>query len=189
MENSHETGIRTALGTLLIESGHLDSGRLDEALRIGADTGERLGEVVVRMGWASEDDLAKTLAEQWHLRYVVAVGDLVRRRRAEQDVARRGLSPRSTADAGQRRRRSRRRNGGADRRAGPALRSLLGDRIDCVVVAKTAIDAGWRERVAGEERPRPGGYGARPDRSQPTRRRTRRRRKRRTNPLIAVSPS
>ena len=70
IEHTNDSGIRTALGTLLIEAGHLDGDRLDEALRIGADTGERLGEVVVRMGWASEDDLAKLLAKQWHLRYV-----------------------------------------------------------------------------------------------------------------------
>ena len=60
---------RTALGTLLIERGYLDQEQLDEALRRSAENGERLGEVIVKLGWASEDDLAKVLAEQWHLRY------------------------------------------------------------------------------------------------------------------------
>ena len=59
-QEENETGTRTALGTLLIEAGFVDNERLDEALRIGEDTGERLGEVVVRMGWASEDDLERS---------------------------------------------------------------------------------------------------------------------------------
>ena len=60
MEQRDETANRTALGTLLIERGFLDAERLDEALRIGSDTGERLGEVVVRMGWASEQASSAT---------------------------------------------------------------------------------------------------------------------------------
>jgi hypothetical protein len=147
MENSHETGIRTALGTLLIESGHLDSGRLDEALRIGADTGERLGEVVVRMGWASEDDLAKTLAEQWHLRYVERSAisfdaDALSRMSREEASRLEALPMQVNADGAV-----------VVAMAEPtdarilALRSLLGDRIDCVVVAKTAIDAGLRSEL------------------------------------------
>src|SRR5262249_36378156 len=55
---------RTALGTLLIERGYIDQEQLDEALRRSAENGERLGEVIVKLGWASEDDLAKVLAEQ-----------------------------------------------------------------------------------------------------------------------------
>jgi hypothetical protein len=144
VENGHEAGTRTALGTLLIERGFLDGGRLEEALRIGEDTGERLGEVVVRMGWASEDDLARTLAEQWHLRYVERSaisfdGDALRRMSRE-DATRLEALPMQV------------REDGAlvvglaeptDARL-TTLRSLLGDRIDCVVVAKGAIDAGLR---------------------------------------------
>ena len=147
MEHTNDTGVRTALGTLLIESGHLDSARLDEALRIGADTGERLGEVVVRMGWASEDDLAKTLAKQWHLRYVERSAisfdaDALSRMSREEATRLEALPMQVSAD-------------GAvivalaeptDARI-LALRSLLGDRIDCVVVAKTAIDAGLRSEL------------------------------------------
>ncbi len=147
MEHTNDTGVRTALGTLLIEAGYLDSARLDEALRIGADTGERLGEVVVRMGWASEDDLAKTLAKQWHLRYVERSAisfdaDALSRMSREEATRLEALPMQVSAD-------------GAvivalaeptDARI-LALRSLLGDRIDCVVVAKTAIDAGLRSEL------------------------------------------
>jgi hypothetical protein len=147
IENSHESGIRTALGTLLIEAGHIDSERLDEALRIGADTGERLGEVVVRMGWASEDDLAKTLAAQWHLRYVERSAisfdaDALSRMSREEASRLEALPMQVSADGAV-----------VVALAEPtdarllALRSLLGDRIDCVVVAKTAIDAGLRSEL------------------------------------------
>ena len=68
VEGSSETR-RTALGTLLIERGLLDEDRLQEALEISEENGERLGEVLVRLAWVSEDDLAKVLAEQWQLRY------------------------------------------------------------------------------------------------------------------------
>lgn len=144
MEQRDETGNRTALGTLLIERGLLDAERLDEALRIGADTGERLGEVVVRMGWASEDDLAKTLADQWKLRYVERSaisfdGDALSRMSREEATRLEALPMRVSEDGAV-----------VVALAEPtdarflALHELLGDRIDCVVVAKSAIDAGLR---------------------------------------------
>lgn len=144
MEQRDETANRTALGTLLIERGFLDAERLDEALRVGADTGERLGEVVVRMGWASEDDLAKTLADQWKLRYVERSaisfdGDALSRMSREEATRLEALPMRVSEDGAV-----------VVALAEPsdarflALHELLGDRIDCVVVAKSAIDAGLR---------------------------------------------
>jgi hypothetical protein len=144
MEQRDETANRTALGTLLIERGFLDAERLDEALRIGADSGERLGEVVVRMGWASEDDLAKTLADQWKLRYVERSaisfdGDALSRMSREEATRLEALPMRVGEDGAV-----------VVALAEPtdarflALHELLGDRIDCVVVAKSAIDAGLR---------------------------------------------
>ena len=143
-EYRDETANRTALGTLLIERGFLDSERLDEALRVGAETGERLGEVVVRMGWASEDDLARTLADQWRLRYVERSaisfdGDALTRMSREEATRLEALPMRVSEDGSV-----------VVALAEPtdarflALRELLGDRIDCVVVAKSAIDAGLR---------------------------------------------
>src|SRR2546430_5159840 len=61
---------RKPLGELLAEAGLIDAAQLDLALREGAQTGERVGEVVVRRRWASEDDVARVLADQWGLSYV-----------------------------------------------------------------------------------------------------------------------
>ncbi len=61
---------RVPLGQLLVAEGFLDNAQLDEALHVGSQTGERLGEVVVRQGLASEEDIARLLAEQWDLSYV-----------------------------------------------------------------------------------------------------------------------
>jgi hypothetical protein len=151
IEHTNETGMRTALGTLLIEAGFVDSARLDEALRIGADTGERLGEVVVRMGWATEDDLAKTLAEQWHLRYLersaITFDADALSRMSREEASRLEALPMKVSEDG----------AVVVALAEPtdarllALRSLLGDRIDCVVVAKTAIDAGLRSDLLAKQ--------------------------------------
>jgi len=61
---------RKPLGALLVEAGLIDESQLAEALHDGTQTGERLGEVVVTRGWATEDDVARLLAEQWDLSYV-----------------------------------------------------------------------------------------------------------------------
>src|SRR3954471_9595337 len=61
---------RKPLGTLLVEAGFIDESQLAEALHDGTQTGERVGEVVGGRGWATEDDVAKLLAEQWELSYV-----------------------------------------------------------------------------------------------------------------------
>jgi hypothetical protein len=61
---------RVPLGRLLVEAGLLTDSQLDEILYEGGQTGERLGEVAVRLGVLSEEDLARTLAEQWSLSYV-----------------------------------------------------------------------------------------------------------------------
>jgi hypothetical protein len=61
---------RVPLGQLLVAEGILDNAQLDTALHVGSQTGERLGEVVVRQGLASEEDIARLLAEQWDLSYV-----------------------------------------------------------------------------------------------------------------------
>jgi hypothetical protein len=61
---------RKPLGALLLDAGFIDQTQLDEVLSDGSQTGERVGEVVVRRGLASEDDVARLLAEQWELEYV-----------------------------------------------------------------------------------------------------------------------
>jgi hypothetical protein len=61
---------RVPLGALLIAEGLLNEVQLHQALHLGSQTGERLGEIVVRQGFASEEDVARLLAEQWDLGYV-----------------------------------------------------------------------------------------------------------------------
>ncbi len=61
---------RVPLGRLLVESGLLNDAQIEDALFEGSQTGERLGEIVVRRGLLSEEDLARTLADQWSLSYV-----------------------------------------------------------------------------------------------------------------------
>ncbi len=58
------------LGRLLVAEGLLTEAQVDDALFEGGQTGERLGEIVVRRGLLSEDEIAKVLAEQWSLSYV-----------------------------------------------------------------------------------------------------------------------
>jgi hypothetical protein len=143
VEGSSETR-RTALGTLLIERGLLDEDRLQEALEISEENGERLGEVLVRLAWVSEDDLAQVLAEQWQLRYCerssISFDGEALRRMSREDAARLEALPIQVDHAGVL----------VVALAEPtesrlmALRTLLGDNIDFVVVAKGAIEAGLR---------------------------------------------
>ncbi len=62
--------MRVPLGQLLVAEGFLTDAQLHQALHVGSQTGERLGEVVVRQGLSSEEDIARLLAEQWDLSYV-----------------------------------------------------------------------------------------------------------------------
>jgi hypothetical protein len=61
---------RKPLGMLLVEAGLIDEDQLEVALREGSRTGERVGEVVMRRRWATEDEVARVLADQWGLSYV-----------------------------------------------------------------------------------------------------------------------
>jgi hypothetical protein len=143
VEGSSETR-RTALGTLLIERGLLDEDRRHEALELSEENGERLGEVLVRLAWVPEDELAKVLAEQWQLRYCerssISFDGEALRRMSREDAARLEALPIQVDHEGAL----------VVALAEPtearlmALRTLLGDNVDFVVVAKGAIEAGLR---------------------------------------------
>lgn len=143
IDGSSETR-RTALGTLLIERGLLDEDRLQEALEVSEENGERLGEVLVRLAWVSEEDLAQVLADQWHMRYcersAISFDGEALRRMSHEDAARLEALPIQVAHDGAL----------VVALAEPtdarihALRTLLGDNVDFVVVAKGAIEAGLR---------------------------------------------
>ena len=59
---------RVRLGTMLVRAGLLSAEQLEEALAEKAETGKRIGEIVVDRGWVPSSDLAKALAEQHRLR-------------------------------------------------------------------------------------------------------------------------
>jgi type IV pilus assembly protein PilB len=61
---------RPQLGTLLVRTGLLTAEQLAAALEEKEETGERLGDIVLRHGWISEHDLAHTLAEQHRLEFI-----------------------------------------------------------------------------------------------------------------------
>jgi hypothetical protein len=61
---------RPSLASLLTEAGIASEAAIGEALQEGTLRGEKLGEVVVRRGWATEDQLAELLARQWQLPFV-----------------------------------------------------------------------------------------------------------------------
>src|SRR2546423_12300354 len=71
MQHTHfDREFRPQLGALLVRKGLLTKERLDEALSERAQTGELLGQVLLRRGWIFEDELARVLAEQHDLEFL-----------------------------------------------------------------------------------------------------------------------
>jgi hypothetical protein len=64
--------MRASLGTLLIQAGVASDTDVKNAIEEGQQTGERLGEIVIRKGLATDELIAKLLAEQWELPYTTA---------------------------------------------------------------------------------------------------------------------
>lgn len=58
------------LGAILLRRGRLSPEQLEQALTAAAGAGQRLGEVVVRFGWVTEEDIARALAEQFGLAFM-----------------------------------------------------------------------------------------------------------------------
>lgn len=134
---------RPALGTMLTERDFITREQLAEALEEGAENGERLGEVIVRRGWVSEDDVAKLLAEQWQLGFVdrasIWFDGHALDRITREDAQRLEALPTSVqggrvvvavAEPTQQRL--------------TALKEIMGDDAVIVVVPKSALDAGLR---------------------------------------------
>jgi Type II secretion system (T2SS), protein E, N-terminal domain len=134
---------RPALGTMLTERDFITREQLAEALEEGAENGERLGEVIVRRGWVSEDELAKLLAEQWQLGFLDrasiwfdghALGRITR-----EDAQRLEALPTSVQDG-----RVVVAVAEPTQQRLSALREIMGDDAVIVVVPKSALDAGLR---------------------------------------------
>ena len=58
------TPARRRLGEILIERGKLDQANLERALRLQADSGEKLGALLVTLGHCAQRDVAEALATQ-----------------------------------------------------------------------------------------------------------------------------
>lgn len=138
---SHFEPERLPLGALLIEDGLINEAQLASALAESTQTGERIGETVVRHGWATEDDIARLLAEQVRLDYLQrasiffdgeALGRLTRedaqRLEALPTRVRDGRVVVAVSDPT------------TERLA--AVRDLMGEETVIVVVSKSALDAG-----------------------------------------------
>ena len=59
--------LRPPLASLLADDGVASREQLDEALAEAEESGDRIGDVVVRRGWMNEAQLADVLARQWRL--------------------------------------------------------------------------------------------------------------------------
>ncbi|HSC98111.1 MAG TPA: ATPase, T2SS/T4P/T4SS family, partial [Casimicrobiaceae bacterium] len=66
--------VRKRLGEILIERGKLDPANLERALRLQADSGERLGSLLVTLGLCAQRDVAEALSLQLALPLVDANG-------------------------------------------------------------------------------------------------------------------
>jgi len=58
------------LGQILVEMGKLDPDTLDMGLRESHKTGERIGQVLMKMGLVTEEDVLRALSRQLHIPFV-----------------------------------------------------------------------------------------------------------------------
>jgi len=63
---------RYKLGDLLVASGLINEGQLQEALLLQKNSGEQLGKVLVRQGYVSAVQIYRKLAEQWCIKASMA---------------------------------------------------------------------------------------------------------------------
>ncbi len=137
---------RAALGQLLVRGGYISAVQLDQALEEGSKTGERLGEVVVKRGWATEDDVAQLLAEQWGLSYVdrasIWFDANALARLSREDAQRLEALPTRIEDG-----RVVAAVAEPTEHRLEALRKLLGDETVVIVVPKSALEAGLRSEL------------------------------------------
>jgi hypothetical protein len=64
---------RHSFAALAVAAGIVTADQFSEALEEGQRTGERPGEVLVRRGWAGEEEIARVLAQQWELPFATGV--------------------------------------------------------------------------------------------------------------------
>ena len=62
--------LKSQLGELLIEQGLVDQSQLDNALKIQKEKGGLIGEILVELGYAKEEDIAQALTAQYGFPYL-----------------------------------------------------------------------------------------------------------------------
>jgi len=60
-----ESAAKRRLGDIFVERGMIDQAQLDEALAVQRETGAKLGEVLVDLGFVTRVALAGVISEQW----------------------------------------------------------------------------------------------------------------------------
>ena len=60
------------LGEILVSEGLVNDEQIQEALKKQSESGELLGEILVRLGYVTESDIARTIATQFSLPYIDA---------------------------------------------------------------------------------------------------------------------
>ena len=60
-----ESAAKRRLGDIFVERGMIDQSQLDEALAVQRETGAKLGEVLVELGFVTRVALAGVISEQW----------------------------------------------------------------------------------------------------------------------------
>ena len=94
--------LRPSLASLLADEGVASKEQLEHAAAEGLESGERLGEVVLRRGWITEASLANLIARQWDLTFVarslISVDDDARERMSREVAQQLGLCPVTSTD-------------------------------------------------------------------------------------------
>jgi hypothetical protein len=141
---------RTPLGQLLVAEGFITDAQLHQALHLGGQTGERLGEVVVRQGLASEEDIARLLADQWDLSYVdrasIWFDANALARLSREDAQRLEAMPTRVQDG-----RVVVAVAEPTEQRLAALRDVIGEDTVVVVVPKTALEAGLHSQLLASD--------------------------------------
>jgi len=61
---------RRKIGEILKRWGMIDDRKINEALKVAQGSGQRIGEVLVELGYVSDTDVAKALASQYDMEYI-----------------------------------------------------------------------------------------------------------------------
>lgn len=87
-----ESAAKRRLGDIFVERGMIDQAQLDEALAVQRETGAKLGEVLVDLGFITRVALAGVISEQWDDLRVTARGRKTAETQARRSAAASGPS-------------------------------------------------------------------------------------------------